>query len=192
MGSVKLVNNSTDTIGLADIDIDKHSMITYAIPDEWKDYVKQEIDKAVKPDVNINNLSAQQIILEPNQYYIHFKAFLGTNIKNVGKYIYRIINAETTDCDNICNQLIVYENIIDKKIWARNIFDFTDEVDRSKYPEIPKFINNRFTLLNKIGYDKSNSYFESINHFKDESGNTFIFKVYKNGNYCRSEMTKED
>ena len=110
----------------------------------------------------------------------------------MGKYIYRIINAETTDCDNICNQLIVYENIIDKKIWARNIFDFTDGVDRSKYPEIPKFINNRFTLLNKIGYDKSNSYFESINHFKDESGNTFIFKVYKNGNYCRSEMTKED
>lgn len=136
--TIKLVNNNTDIIGLADID--KHSRITYAIPDEWKDYVKQEINKAVKPDININNLSTQQIILEPNQYYIHFKAFLGTNIKNVGKYIYRIINAETTDCDNVCNQLIVYENIIDKKLWARN---------------------------------------------------TFIFKVYKNGNYCRSEMIKE-
>ncbi len=74
-------------------------------------------------------------------YYKHFKG-----------HIYKIIDI-VYDCDSIGDKLdkvVIYENVDDKKRWARKYNDFISLVDREKYPDVKqKYRFEKIKSVNK-------------------------------------------
>lgn len=60
---------------------------------------------------------------------------VGRTYKHFKGHIYKVLMI-ATDADCIDRKLVIYENVLDKKIWARKYEEFISKVDKIKYPDV--------------------------------------------------------